>query len=478
MSWQVISLPLTSIIQKYNLDISIVEIRNLWVWQRLDSDFYKPEHLAIERLTKNNHFCSFKDLDIRVDASAFYPSIEPRYNTGSLPFLRVANVDLSIKYNEAVTIPEELPNEYVTIKVGQSWDIIITKWWSVARCGILDRKCALSRDLILVLSSHLSLVQQKALFVYLITNTSNKLLLKTASLTAQPHLTLKLIQEHPIFSPKWDFQEKIAGLFDEYTSQRELSKSLYAEAEQVLLSELGLIGWIPTEVGITEKMSEEVKLFGRCDAEFFQPKYDELFGRLAKFQTQKLGDIVDYQKWVEPWADAYSESGIPFIRVADVSIEGIDTIEKNISTALLAEYGERYSPKKDEILFTKDGTIGISFVVNEDMRAVLSGAFLRLQKKVNIESEYLALVLNSIVSKMQIERFSGWAIIAHLKPSDAMEILIPILSLDIQSLISEKITTSHTAREKSKTLLERAKRAVEIFIEEDENSAESFLDIL
>ena len=59
-----------------------------------------------------------------------------------------------------------------------------------------------------------------------------------------------------------------------------------------------------------------------------------------------------------------------------------------------------------------------------------------------------------------------------------MEILIPILSLDIQSLISEKITTSHTAREKSKTLLERAKRAVEIFIEEDENSAESFLDIL
>jgi hypothetical protein len=45
--------------------------------------------------------------------------------------------------------------------------------------------------------------------------------------------------------------------------------------------------------------------------------------------------------------------------------------------------------------------------MNEDMRAVLSGAFLRLQKKIDIESEYLALVLNSVVSKMQIERFSG-----------------------------------------------------------------------
>lgn len=56
-----------------------------------------------------------------------------------------------------------------------------------------------------------------------------------------------------------------------------------------------------------------------------------------------------------------------------------------------------------------------------------------------------------------------------------MEILIPILSPAIQSLISEKIIASHSAREISKTLLERAKRAVEIFIEEDEESADIFL---
>ena len=57
-----------------------------------------------------------------------------------------------------------------------------------------------------------------------------------------------------------------------------------------------------------------------------------------------------------------------------------------------------------------------------------------------------------------------------------MELLIPILSLDIQSHISSRIIASHSAREQSKTLLERAKRAVEIFIEEDEASAEIFLN--
>lgn len=104
------------------------------------------------------------------------------------------------------------------------------------------------------------------------------------------------VRQIKIFKSSPLFQSHIAELVQEAHSQRELSKSLYAEAEHVLLRELGLIDWIPTEVGITEKMSVEVQLFGRCDAEFFQSKYDELFEKLAKFQTQKLGDIVDYQK--------------------------------------------------------------------------------------------------------------------------------------------------------------------------------------
>lgn len=112
----------------------------------------------------------------------------------------------------------------------------------------------------------------------------------------QPILNYPNIRNLEIPLPSTTFQSRIAELVQEAHIQRELSKSFYAEAEQILLKELGLIDWTHTEVSITEKMSEEVRLFGRCDAEFFQPKYDELFERLSKFQTQKLGAIVDYQK--------------------------------------------------------------------------------------------------------------------------------------------------------------------------------------
>ncbi len=86
----------------------------------------------------------------------------------------------------------------------------------------------------------------------------------------------------PLPSPT--FQSQIAELVQKAYTQRELSKSLYSEAEKILLDELKLTDWKPSEVNISEKMSEEVELFGRCDAEFFQPKYDEVLEKIKKYK--------------------------------------------------------------------------------------------------------------------------------------------------------------------------------------------------
>jgi type I restriction enzyme S subunit len=114
--------------------------------------------------------------------------------------------------------------------------------------------------------------------------------------------------------------------------------------------------------------------------------------------------------------------------------------------------------------------------VNENLNAIISGAFLKLRPKIKIESEYLALVLNSIVCQKQIEQFSGGAIIAHLKPSDAMNLQIPLLPLQTQQQISQKVIESKENHKTSKFLLETAKKAVEMAIEENEKVAMGFID--
>lgn len=78
-------------------------------------------------------------------------------------------------------------------------------------------------------------------------------------------------------------QPLITSLVQNAFSERERSKSLYAEAEHPLLSELGLLGWIPSTTNIDIKPSGDVRLFGRCDAEFFQPKYDEFEAKIRAY---------------------------------------------------------------------------------------------------------------------------------------------------------------------------------------------------
>jgi type I restriction enzyme S subunit len=209
----------------------------------------------------------------------------------------------------------------------------------------------------------------------------------------------------------------------------------------------------------------------RFDAEYWQPKYQEIEQRVASVKQAELGSVVAIQKGVEAGSDAYKTEGKPFIRVSDFSIYGIDDAEKYISDDLYASLKAKYQPQAGEVLFTKDGTIGITYAMHEDYEGILSGAFLRLSPKVKLDIDYLALALNSMYCKSQIERMSGGAIIAHLKPDDAKRIKIPILSEAKQQEISREVSTALRLMNDSRKLLDEARHAVETFVEQDEKAA-------
>ena len=69
---------------------------------------------------------------------------------------------------------------------------------------------------------------------------------------------------------------------------------------------------------------------------------------------------------------------------------------------------------------------------------------------------------------MQAERDTNGAIIQHWKPSDIEKVVIPIIDMEQQEKIAIKIKESFSLRKKSNELLDWAKRAVEIAIEQNE----------
>ena len=252
------------------------------------------------------------------------------------------------------------------------------------------------------------------------------------------------------------------------------SHVLYAEAEQFLLRELSFENWQPPSKTVSRKNFSDFLATGRLDAEYYQPKYDALATRLNKMYTVRLGDIAGINKSIEPGSEEYQNEGVPFLRVADLSAEGITPTEIFLDPK---NYADALRPMKDTILFSKDGSVGIAYKVEQDMEAITSSAILHLNVITkDINPDYLTLVLNSIIVQMQAERDAGGSIIQHWKPSEISAVIIPVLPAAIQSRIAEKIRESFTLRAQSQQLLALAQRAVETAIELGEAEGLEMLD--
>ena len=256
------------------------------------------------------------------------------------------------------------------------------------------------------------------------------------------------------------------------------SEDVYRKGQTLLLSELGLTNWRPQHRLTFVKNYSDTERAGRIDADYFQPKYEEIVHAIKNYPGgwDRLENLVAIQKCVEVGSDEYLDEGVPFVRVSNLNPFEISE-EKYISDELYAEI-RHHQPKKGEILLSKDATPGIAHYLDQQpSKMIPSGGILRLKSKTDeINNEYLTLVLNSMLTKEQAKRDVGGSIILHWRPDQVKGTLIPILPKEKQTQIRQKVAESFSLRKQSRHLLECAKRAVEIAIEQDERTALDWLE--
>ena len=294
----------------------------------------------------------------------------------------------------------------------------------------------------------------------------------------RPALDYSAIKSFLIPDLDRNFQEIIASYCHQAEKSREDSKQRYNEAQTLLLTELGLVDWQSKQRLTFVKNFSEAESAERIDADYFQPKYEEIVNAIKNYPGgwDTLGNLAALKKCVEVGSKEYIESGIPFVRVSNLSPYEI-TQEKYISEELYAEITE-HQPKQGEILFSKDATPGIAYYLRETPEKMIpAGGILRLKSKTDkIGNEYLTLVLNSILTQEQVKRDVGGSVILHWRPDQVAGTVIPILPQKKQAEIEQQVNESFNLRTRAKDLLEHAKCAVEIAIEQDEQTAIQWLE--
>lgn len=315
------------------------------------------------------------------------------------------------------------------------------------------------------------------LVAYLNSKYGRTLLLRNERGAIQKGLNLDDLKELdiPLFSN--DFYMQVQNLLISADTCLEQAKMLYIEAETTLEKELGFDSYVePKEICSIKSFSEAFGKSGRLDAEYYQEKFDVLFERLAKYNTKRLVDIVNISKSIEPGSDYYTDEGIPFIRVSDLSKYGVSEPAIHLLKGTDNSLGIPY-PKKDTILLSKDGSVGIAYKLEKDADFVTSGALLHLilKKDADVLPDYLTLVLNSKIVQMQAERDAGGSIIQHWKPSEIKNAVIPVIDMKMQEKIAQQIQLSFSLRTQADKMLNDAIRAVEIAVESGEKAALNFL---
>lgn len=246
----------------------------------------------------------------------------------------------------------------------------------------------------------------------------------------------------------------------------EESKSLYSQAEDLLLGELGLKDWQPKNTLHTTKKFSDFAQSGRLDAEYYQQKYDEIEKAIKSYKggydivsnlfNQNL-DVCDYKK-----------TEYNYIEIGDVNVGDGSVSFNKVETSELPDNAKRVLHKND-ILISKvrpyRGAVAIIDFEQEDL--IGSGAFTVLQEKSSYKKETLQILFRTAVYKDWLLKWNVGSSYPVIKDEDILNLPIPILPEAIQTKIASLIQQSFEYKAQSKQLLEDAKRMVESEIEKN-----------
>jgi restriction endonuclease S subunit len=280
------------------------------------------------------------------------------------------------------------------------------------------------------------------------------------------------------------FQERITSNFEKAHKDIESSNQLYAQAETLLLDALKLTDWQPPVTNNYPVSSNLVWNAGRFDSEYFHPKYDAFFELMKKTAKDKGWAVETLISLSEPLKYGtsteldYLESGVPFLRIADLSNKEFDAESLKYISPEAAFLEASATVHTHDVLISRSGSLGLTIAIPQELDGAVFGSyFIRTQPDISrINPDYLALFVNSFAGQIQIERLTTGGVQTNLTIPAIESLRVVVPSLPEQEKLVAVVTEARQAKRRAKSLLERAKRAVEVAIEESEAAGLAVLE--
>lgn len=462
--------------------IKLSAVRSSTSTARFDPEYFQKQHLADAAVVelRPSDFSKLADIRVSVDASAFYPSIEEYYGEGDFPFYRVGDVDGLVDVNRALRIPRELCDQFPTLKRVSKGDILFTKGGAIDRVGYVVEPGAVTRDLIFLKTSILPEDERIFLFSYFRTDFFRRMLLRSSSQTTQPHLTITLVRELPIYLGNAELRRAVLEMVRRSYQLIEKASVRLLDAEERLAREMGLPADPPVEPLAYTSPARLVSAAGRLDAQYFMPVKIETIAALSALPGVTLGDVFESIREI---VDPTKHGSLGLVRNFDVT----DALEPVLDDEQeLVDFAEVGSTKKR----MRESDVAVSRLrsyLREIAIVRCSAAYptvgstefivLRPKKKdCPIAPETLMTFLRSQPVQTILKWCQDGSQHPRFSEKDLLAIPLPDAVAAASPQIEAFVVDALAAREEARKLTSAAKRAVEIAVEDSEAAALRFLD--
>ena len=215
-----------------------------------------------------------------------------------------------------------------------------------------------------------------------------------------------------------DFLDRKTGQIDELIHIKERRIELLQEQRTALINQAVTKGLDPN----VEMKPSGVERIGEIPKDWSIMK--------VKYLTHQIIDGTHY-------TPEYQDSGIPFLRVTDIHNKTIDlTKVKYITAELHQELTQRCKPEKGNLLLSKNGTIGITRVIDWDFEFSIFVSLCLIKFRTETYSPYFfSYLFRSQVIDQQLKESSKTSTVTNLHLDKIRELFVVKPPLPAQTQI-------------------------------------------
>ena len=267
-----------------------------------------------------------------------------------------------------------------------------------------------------------------------------------------------LIVEHNLHNHDGELPDGIAESFVAWAKRENLS---FWQSNDVT-------EWMPIPGLTFEKNYVDVRRAARIDADYFQPKYDDIVNAIKDYPGgwETLGNLVQLKDTIFKPA---SDTEYRYIELANIGANGEITGCTSARGQDLPSRARHLVRAGDVIVSSIEGSLeSIALVTEEYDGALCSTGFHVISSDV-LNSETLFAFLRSRAGHLQLKKGCSGTILTAISKSEFRKVVLPKITAEKQAEIQQQVAEAVNLRRQSNALIERSTQAVDITIVLDAN---------